>query len=74
MNNIDDVAYLVYDLLSCDEGLSWTISDLHWALSATEPDKDITLNEIRYAVWQLIDDVKADLTSDRKVIFHNDSV
>jgi len=53
--------------------LSWSIDELHWALSATEPDKDITLNEVRYAVWQLIDDVKADLTSDRKVIFHSDN-
>jgi hypothetical protein len=74
MNDIDDIAYLVYDLLSCDESLSWTIGDLYWALSATEPDKDITLNEVRYAVWYLIDEVKADLTSDRRVIFHNDSI
>lgn len=74
MNNIDNVADLVYDLLSCDEGLSWVVNDIYWAVSILEPDMDITLNEVRYAVWQLIDDVKADLTSDRKVIFHNDSV
>lgn len=73
MNNIFDVADLIHELLSYDKDLSWTIDELHWGISVTQPDMSVTLDETRVAVWQLIDDVKADLTSDRKVIFHDET-
>lgn len=73
MNNIFDVANLIHELLSYDKDLSWTIDELHWALSVTQSDMNVTLDETRVAVWYLIDEVKADLTSDRKVIFHSDN-
>lgn len=73
MNNIFDVAGLIHELLSYDKDLSWTIDELYWGISVTQPDMNVTLDETRVAVWYLIDEVKADLTSDRKVIFHSDN-